>query len=100
MVAVSRHGQNRAFRISDYSLGRAAAQRVQKTLMPLRSHHDEIGAAFVRRMQNLPLDVPLFVGLAPPPHLAFGHNETKPVSLFAALFSPQPQRSDSIVAIE
>jgi Hemerythrin HHE cation binding domain len=38
-AAVSRDGQNRAFRISDYSFGRAAAERIQKTLMPLRRHH-------------------------------------------------------------
>jgi hypothetical protein len=41
--------------------------------MPPRRHHDEIGAAFIRCMKNLLLDVPLDVDLSPPPRLTLRH---------------------------
>ena len=41
--------------------------------MPLRRHHDEIGVAFIRRLKNLSLDIPLFVSLSPLPRLTLRH---------------------------
>src|SRR5215470_15759320 len=93
---ISRYGQNRAGRISDYSLGRATAKRIQKTMMPPGSHHDEIGAAFMRRLKNLSLDRPLFGGLSPLPGLTLRHDDFRE----AVFTADVDQREDYAVTFE
>jgi len=82
--------------MSDYSLSRATAQRIQKTLMPPSRHHDEIGAIFMRRLKNLLLDMPLFVGLSPLPRLTLRHYDFREAIFLADV----EQREDYSVAFE
>jgi hypothetical protein len=96
IAGVSRYGQNRAFGISDYSLSSAAAQRIQKTVMTLRRHHDEICAVFVRRLKNLSLDVPPFAELPPLPQLPPRYDDFRE----AAFFADMKQREDHPMTIE
>src|SRR5262245_14139863 len=48
-----RHREHRAGREADHAFSRAAAERIQKALMPRGRHGDQIDTAFVRRRQDL-----------------------------------------------
>jgi hypothetical protein len=45
--------------------------------MPQGRHHDEICAAFMRRLKNLSLDMTLFVSLSPLPRLTLRHYDIR-----------------------
>jgi hypothetical protein len=65
-------------------------------MMPPGSHRDEIGAAFMRRLKDPLLDMPLFAGLSPLPRLTLGHYD-----LWEALFlADVEQGEDYAVAFE
>jgi len=64
--------------------------------MPPGSHHDEIGSAFMRRLKNLSLDIPLFVGPSPLPRFTLGHYDFRESVLLADV----EQREGQFVTFE
>ncbi len=64
--------------------------------MPQGRHHDEIGAAFMRRLKNLSLDMPLLVSHSPLPRLTLRHYDFREAIFLADV----EQREDYSVAFE
>jgi hypothetical protein len=65
-------------------------------MMPPGCHNDEISAAFIRRLEDLSLDIPLFIDLSPPPPLTLRHYDFRE----ALFLSDVEQGEDYAVAFE